>query len=392
MFKNLTIYRAKLASITATSLEESLQRAVFAPCEPTQPVSAGWVPPRGHGHGQLVEVIDGEWHIKLQVEQRILPSSVVATRVKEIAAQIEEQTGRKPGKKALKDLKEQATHDLLPKCFTKLSTVRAWLSPAASIIAVDAPSAGRADEIVSMLVKAVDGLAVHLIQTAEAPAACMAAWLMDGEPPAGFTIDREGELKSEDEMRSTVKYQRHALDTDDVRQHLTSGKRPTKLAMSFKDRVSFVLTDTLQLKKIAFLDLAFEGRDKPERDEQFDADAVIATCELGDLIPAMIDALGGEHDFLGSQATLVEEPAQAKPVTAPQAPVAQAPVANADPLYDLAVAIVREHKRASISLVQRYLRIGYNHAAFLLERMERDGVVSPMRSDGGREVLKAVPA
>jgi S-DNA-T family DNA segregation ATPase FtsK/SpoIIIE len=60
---------------------------------------------------------------------------------------------------------------------------------------------------------------------------------------------------------------------------------------------------------------------------------------------------------------------------------------EADPLYDQAVAIILENKRASISLVQRHLRIGYNRAARLLEDMERAGLVSKMGSNGNRDIL-----
>jgi S-DNA-T family DNA segregation ATPase FtsK/SpoIIIE len=63
---------------------------------------------------------------------------------------------------------------------------------------------------------------------------------------------------------------------------------------------------------------------------------------------------------------------------------------EADPLYDEAVAIVMKSRRASISLVQRHLRIGYNRAARLIEQMERAGLVSSMATNGNREVL--VPA
>jgi DNA segregation ATPase FtsK/SpoIIIE, S-DNA-T family len=60
---------------------------------------------------------------------------------------------------------------------------------------------------------------------------------------------------------------------------------------------------------------------------------------------------------------------------------------ESDPLYDEAVAIVLKHRRASISLVQRHLRIGYNRAARLLEAMEQAGVVSTMQSNGNRDIL-----
>ncbi len=64
--------------------------------------------------------------------------------------------------------------------------------------------------------------------------------------------------------------------------------------------------------------------------------------------------------------------------------------AEADPMYDQAVAVVLQHRRASISLVQRHLRIGYNRAARLLEQMEKSGLVSGMATNGNRDLL--VPA
>ncbi|MFN0161614.1 MAG: DNA translocase FtsK [Burkholderiales bacterium] len=64
--------------------------------------------------------------------------------------------------------------------------------------------------------------------------------------------------------------------------------------------------------------------------------------------------------------------------------------AEADPMYDQAVEIVLRNRRASISLVQRHLRIGYNRSARLLEAMEKAGMVSPMQSNGNRDIL--VPA
>ncbi len=66
---------------------------------------------------------------------------------------------------------------------------------------------------------------------------------------------------------------------------------------------------------------------------------------------------------------------------------AGAPDAEADPMYDQAVAVVLEHRKASISLVQRHLRIGYNRAARLLEQMEKSGLVSSMATNGNRDLI-----
>jgi recombination associated protein RdgC len=75
------------------------------------------------------------------------------------------------------------------------------------------------------------------------------------------------------------------------------GKMPTRLALTWSDRVSFVLTEAMQLKKLAFLETVFEGAAASPgdgKDDNFDADVAIATGELRKLIPDLIEALGGE--------------------------------------------------------------------------------------------------
>ncbi len=301
MLKNMTVYRIGADwQADFSSLDAGLGSQRFAPCSASQPLSSGWIEPRGHANGPLVESVAGQWLMKLQIEKKLLPTSVVKARVDERADQIEKTTGRRPGKRELRDLKDEAVLDLLPMAFSKRSAVTSWIDPTARLLIVDAGSQKSADEVVTQLVKAAPGLSVTLLQTATSPTAAMAGWLGSAQAPAGFTIDRECELKSADEMKSVVRYSRHGLDTDDVRQHIEAGKLPTRLAMSWNDRVSFVLTESLQLKKIAFLDGALDQVSSTDED-RFDTDAAIATGELRQLIPAMVEALGGDHDMMAAQ-------------------------------------------------------------------------------------------
>ncbi len=295
MFKNLIVYRIGPGwAAHRTALEAGLEKMIFVPCGATQPVSAGWAPPRGVAHGPLVEAAGAQWLMKLMIEQRVLPSAVVRRRVEERAAQIEQATGRKPGKKQAKELKEEIVLELLPQAFTKQAEIQVWLDPKQRLLMVDASSPAKADEVVTQLVKALGGLSLTPLHTTQSPAAAMSGWLTTGEPPAGFSVDRECELKSADETRSAVRYARHALDIAEVRQHIAAGKLPTQLALTWRGRVSLLLTEAMQIRKIAFLEGVFEGG-KPAKDEAFDADAAIATGELGKLIPDLIEALGGEH-------------------------------------------------------------------------------------------------
>lgn len=274
-------------------IEECLTTHAFVPCGPSQVSSVGFVPPRAAG-GAMVEAIDGQWLMKLAIETRSVPASTLRREVEKRVADIEKQTGRKPGKKERKDLKEDVLLELLPRAFTKLAHVNAWINPHAKTLVLDTPSASRADDVASTLVQAIDGMTLMGINTKIDPAPAMASWLADGEAPEGFAIDRDCELKATDESRAIVRYVNHPLDTEEVKQHISDGKRPTKLAMTWDDRVSFVLTDSGALRSLAYLDGTMEvAGSKEEKADAFDADAALCTGELSKLMAAMTEALGG---------------------------------------------------------------------------------------------------
>jgi recombination associated protein RdgC len=298
VFKNVMVYRIVSGwSATQAQLEEALESARYVECGASQEKAVGWVEPRGEAHGPLVEIVGGQWLLKLMIEVKTVPGSVVKRKVQDQLAQIEATTGRKPGKKEKREISEDARLALLPMAFTKQSSVTVWIDPKAQLLVLDCASQAKADEVMTGLIKAVDGLAVLLVNTQTSPAAAMSTWLSTHEAPQGFSVDRECELKAADESKAVVRYTRHALDTDEVSQHIAMGKVPTRVAMTWNDRVSFVLTEALQLKKLAFLDVVFEGSPASpgdRKDDGFDADVAIATGELVQLIPDLLEALGGE--------------------------------------------------------------------------------------------------
>lgn len=294
MFKNVIVYRIGPGwSATMAQMEEGLDPERFVACGASQEKSIGWTEPRGEAHGPLVESVGGQLILKLKIETRSLPGSVITRKAKERIAHIEATTGRKPGKKETREIKEDIKLELLPMAFTKESSVLIWIDPDANLLVIDAGSQAKADEVVTMLVKCLAGLAVTLINTKVSPTAAMSDWLVTQEAPAGFSVDRECELKAADESKAVVRYSRHPLDNEEVKQHVEAGKLPTRLALTWDSRVSFVLTESLQLKKIAFLDLVFEGT-SAGKDDGFDADTAIATGELCKLLPDLFEALGGE--------------------------------------------------------------------------------------------------
>jgi len=298
VFKNVIVYRLVSPwSVTQAQLEEALLAEHFVECGASQEKSVGWIEPRGQAHGPLVEIVGGQWILRLMMEIKSVPGSVVKRKVEEQVAQIEVSTGRKPGKKEVRELRDDARLALLPMAFTKQGSVGVWIDPKAGWLVLDAGSQSKADEVMTALVKAVPDFAVQLVNTQISPASAMAVWLSTRESPADFSVDRECELKASDESKAVVRYTRHPLDTEEVSQHIALGKMPTRLALTWNDRVSFVLTEALQLKKVTFLESVFEDTAKAAgdgKDDNFDADVLISTGELSQLIPDLMEALGGE--------------------------------------------------------------------------------------------------
>lgn len=291
MFKNLTLYRIDAAwNADLQAVEQALQASTFTPCGATQAESAGWLPARGQAHGALVESIGGEWIARYHSEHKLLPAAVIEKRVQEKCDAIEREYGRTPGRKERRDIKEEARLDLLPQAFVKEASTMVWISKHQRLLAIDTATQARADAIVSLMVDCIPGFALALLDTKISPQASMAHWLLAQEAPVSFSIDQECELKACDASQAVVRYGNHPLDIEEVRQHIQAGKLPTKLAMTWDGRVSFVLDAALRLRKIELLDVAIDSNDG----DGFDADVTLCTDALSKLLPDLIQALGSE--------------------------------------------------------------------------------------------------
>jgi recombination associated protein RdgC len=126
----------------------------------------------------------------------------------------------------------------------------------------------------------------------------MTHWLAGGEAFGSFTIDRDCELQASADERPAVRYVRHNLDSEEVRAHIAGGKTATRLALTWSDKVSFVLTEQLQIKRLAFLDILKEDveRQADNGDDLFAANFSLMAGELALLLAQLVDALGGEAE------------------------------------------------------------------------------------------------
>lgn len=299
MFNAFQIYKIAAAWVapSLSKVEDTLRSFAFVPCGATQAESVGWIAPRNVEHSPLIESVGGQWILKLKTEKKSVPASAVKKALAARCEQIEKTEGRKPGRKEKKDLKEEVVLSLLPQAFSRESATTVWIDRSNGWLVVGTASSSASDVIVTQVVELFSAagapIQLSLLSTETSPQAAMAHWLVEREAPADFSIDRELELRAPDESKAVVRYARHNLDTDEVVEHIKQGKLPAALALTYDDRVSFVLTPDMAIKKIVFQDVVMEDREDSEIDA-FEADVAIATGEFSKLIPALIQALGGE--------------------------------------------------------------------------------------------------
>jgi recombination associated protein RdgC len=300
MFKTIIVFRIgeEWEAPSQAVLEDTLQRNAFQPCDPTQLESVGWVSPRPEDHSAFVEAQSGHLLMKVKVERKTVPAAAIKHALEERCKELERTRGAKPGRKEKKDLKEDIKLELLPRAFSKFTSNLVWIDTKNRYLVVGAGSSRAADAVVNNLVTAMAlakaVITLTPIHTVTSPTKAMTDWLFTHTAPEKFTVDQECELREQMEGEAVVRYSNHSLDIEEITEHIKNGKAATKLAMTWNDKVSFMLSGDLVIRKISFSDGIF----KDAGDEKnFDTDFAISTAELSELFTDLLAALGGELEL-----------------------------------------------------------------------------------------------
>ncbi len=372
-FKNAMIYRLA-RGVDFSNLEEKLAAFAFTPCGSQDVAKTGWFPPLGEA---LTHTVNGQTLLVLMREEKILPAAAIKKELDGKVAKLEAEQHRKLKKTEKDSLKDEVIQTLLPRAFSRDSKTQIWINEGAGLIIVDAASAKRAEDALALLRKTLGSLPVVPLTMETPTELTLTSWVRSGHAPTWFKLQDEAELKAVLEEGGIIRCKHQDLCGDEIGMNIRAGKLVTKLALEWRERISFVLTDACGLKKLEFGSQLLEQNDDIDREDiaqRFDADFVLMTGELAALIADLISVLGGEME----RGT---EPKESGGVNEDGCEFAD------DDLYPDAVKFVQRVGRASISGVQREFRIGYNRAARLIEKMEHKGVVSTPGHDGSRTVL-----
>lgn len=299
-FKNLTVFRlTQPIELVAESLQAAMASKPARPCASQEMVTYGFTAPVGKGDDAPLVHQSGDFLlISARKEERILPGSVVRDAVKEKIEDIELEQSRKVYKKERDQIKDEVIQAMLPKAFIRRGVTFAAIAPKLGLIIVNTPTAKRAEDLLSTLREVIGSLPVRPVTVKIAPSATLTDWLKTQKASADFHVLDECELRDTHEDGGTVRCKRQDLTSDEIQNHLATGKVATMLSLAWQDKLSFVLDDKLAIKRLRFEDLLQDQAEEDGGDDalgQFDASFTLMMLTFAEFLPALFQALGGEE-------------------------------------------------------------------------------------------------
>lgn len=283
MFKNASIY--KLAHPEQLDgLEDTLDQAKFLPVGDGLK-SFGWAEVRGD---ELCLKSHGHILLRFMIEKKVIPSSALKRAFAERCRETEDEQGFAPGKVQKREILERVHDELASNALTTRAATWVWLDAARGRLVIDSTVGGTLD-LIQRALMVTSG--IELTSHEHWAGRMMTHWLMDEDTlPYGYTIDDAVQMEYPGERHTAVAFKKADLAETKVRIHADQGAIVTKLALTFKSRISFALLPIHQLRSIKLLDVTKERQVAADADSQ-ENDFILTALELQALIDDLTEEI-----------------------------------------------------------------------------------------------------
>jgi len=250
--KNATVFRTD--GLTKELLLQAITAKPFSNCAPTDAESSGFVP-IAKGSDQMLYSVGDIHGFTLRHDVKILPGAVVKEAARQRADEIEEEQGRKVGRKELAEIKETIYLQLLQVAFVKITHIRGWYDAVGNLLVIDASSPTKVDMVLHHLMKGMpesaDGkIVLSKLNDTCGAGECFNRWIAISEAPDNFSLDDRATFSDHKGGKATIT-NTSVLEAEVKK--LSEGRYCTELALTHNGKISFTLTDRLILKSISLV-------------------------------------------------------------------------------------------------------------------------------------------
>lgn len=389
IIRNLITYKAALPA--AAVLAEHLAEKLFSPVLETHQSSSGFIP---NPHTEkLVSDIAGGYSFRFRREEKSISKRALALAVSEQAKALEIELKRELTKEESATLKETLFAETLNTTLPERTEIDAFYHIESRTLLLPTTSKNLAACLVYHLIEAcgaVETSTIHVSDIKGGLTTRLGNYFRDEQEAAfaGFKIGDSVAMKGK---QGKASFDLGNLDhaRRGILEALDGGMQAERLALVHGGVLSFKLTKDFHLRGIEVVGEEDDETELESMSELWTHHAGVQVLLAVAAVNALCDLFGYKEPVPGAaHAAQAVEPARPAEPTEPVEQAEQASISDADDrMYAEGVECVRESGRASPSYLQRELVIGYNRAARMIERMETEGIVTAMASDGSREVL-----
>ncbi|EHK0699993.1 recombination-associated protein RdgC [Salmonella enterica] len=293
-WKKISVYSLS-GDCDFSEITEKCKTLPFTPCSSQSMSSFGFVSPFGEESEMMYMGGNGFRLVEAKRETKLLPAPVIKRELDKKIAKLEADQGRKLKKTEKDSLKDEVLHSLLPRAFSKFTTIQALYDGSTQRIYINA-GPRQAEDMLALIRKALGSLPVVPLTMENPIELTMTEWVRSGSAPQGFTMGDSAELKAILEDGAIARLKKQDLVCDEIATHLEAGKLVTKLSLDWKDRVKLTLDDGFMLTGMKFSDQLLEQNADIDREDYYqrlDADFTLLSFELSCLTDDLIKALGG---------------------------------------------------------------------------------------------------
>lgn len=298
-----------LGNISVFNLNKKLESLAFKPCLPSMDWSIGWVSPLDSYDDEnrpLTRSINGYIMLCLQMEEKILPASVIRDELNKKVRKMELENHKKVRHSEKLLLKDEIKVTLLPRAFSRFTKIYAYIDIKNQKMILGTTHVKKAEKFISLFKKSVNTDVSPIKIKNLSP--IITQWLKDQNYPTSFSIEKSCLLQDPNQQSRMIRCQQQDLFTISVQSLIKDGCEVKQLAINWKDQISFVLSDDFSLKKLKFQDELVKQIKEMEletKDQQFDADFMIMTDTLYQVLDDLLSVF--KKDSIESQDGMTKE-------------------------------------------------------------------------------------